>query len=106
MNRAPARLHDLPKVLVPFNAAESCTLPEAAIIAGRNAETVRRWASLHDLGRIIGGQWLVSRVALACYLNGDQQTLACYLAGARGDDLDVAGYYERLSIPIPERWTA
>jgi hypothetical protein len=72
-------------------------LREAAAISGMSIETMRRIASLHDIGRKIGGQWKVSRVALAMWLEGNRQALSAYLAGDRSGPL-VRPYFERLGI--------
>ncbi|MHC2017148.1 hypothetical protein [Methylobacterium sp. CM6247] len=60
------------------------TTAEAALQANRTERTIRIWCRHHDIGRrIAGGPWLVSRVALAMFLNGDASALRAYLAGDR-----------------------
>ncbi|MBD8901400.1 hypothetical protein MBTS_03980 [Methylobacterium bullatum] len=60
------------------------TTAEAAQQANRTERTIRMWCRDHDIGRrIAGGPWLVSRVALAMFLNGDEAALRAYLAGER-----------------------
>lgn len=85
---------DVPQVLIPFDRREALTLKAAADLSGFSAETVRRWASLNDIGRKVGGIWLVSKVALAMFLDNDTLALRAYLAGDRSSDL-VLGYFER-----------
>lgn len=52
------------------------------------------WCRDHDIGRhIAGGPWLVSRVALAMFLNDDAAALRAYLAGDRSGPL-VAEYFQ------------
>ena len=75
------------RVLVPFSASEAITVPEAAKIARRSGDTVRRWAALHDLGRPVGGQWMLSRIALAMFLDGDRAALQAFLGGDRSSAL-------------------
>ena len=88
---------DVPRVLIPFDRREALSLVQAAEIAGRSVETIRRWASLNDLGRRIGGQWAVSRVALAMFLDGDRAALKAYLRGDSDGPL-VAGYFIRAGL--------
>ena len=78
---------NLPRVLVPFDQREAITVREACRISGRSADTVRRWAALHDLGRPVGGQWMLSRVALRMYLDGDRFALRAFLSGDRISDM-------------------
>jgi hypothetical protein len=87
-----------PRVLIPFDRHEALSLQEAAEISGKCIETMRRWASLDDIGRKIGGQWCVSRVALAMYLDGDKPALRAYLAGDRDGPL-VRPYFDRVALP-------
>jgi hypothetical protein len=54
-----------PQVLIPFDIREAISVAQAAALAGRTPMTIRSWVSLHDLGRRVGGRWLVSRIALA-----------------------------------------
>lgn len=85
-----------PRVLIPFDRREALTLAQAAEIAGRSIETIRRWASLEDIGRRVGGQWAVSHVALLMFLDGDRSALRSYLSGDRG--LAVRPYFERAGL--------
>lgn len=64
--------------------------------------TIRDWCLLHDLGRRIGGQWAVSRVALAMFLDGDQEALAAYLRGDRSSSTVIA-YFERRDAVLSRR---
>ena len=91
-----------PQVLIPFHRAECLSIAEAAEIAQRTRRTLRDWCNLHDLGRRIGGQWAVSRVALAMYLDGDSEALATYLRGDR-QSASVVAYFERCNVPLLRR---
>ena len=88
---------DRPRILVPFSAAEAIGLQEAAAVAGRHPDTIRRWCPEFHIGRMIGGTWRVSKVALAMMLDGEEDALQAYLAGDRSGPL-VAPYYERLGL--------
>ena len=81
-------------VLVPYDRRESLTLQQAGEIAGRNPETIRRWCSLKDVGRRIGGRWAVSHPALLMFLDNDRRALAAYHAGHRSGGL-VEAYFTR-----------
>jgi hypothetical protein len=90
-------MSDTPRVLIPYDRREALSLRQAADISGKSVETIRRWCALHDLGRRIGdGQWMVSRIALAMWLDGDRRALAAYLGGDRKGS--VAAYFERLGL--------
>ena len=91
-----------PQTLKPYHAAEAITVAEAAVLAKRTRRTLRDWCNLHDLGRRIGGQWAVSRVALAMYLEGDSEALEAYLRGDRQSAF-VVDYFERFNIPLLRR---
>jgi hypothetical protein len=94
-------LHDSePQVLRPFNHAEALSIAEAAFIAKRSKRCIREWALLHDLGRRIGGQWVISKVALAMLLDGSKEALEKYLQGDRRSPI-VTGYFERCGVPLP-----
>jgi hypothetical protein len=83
------------KILVPFDKREAVRLEEAAAIANTSESTMRNWCDEYGLGRRIGsGPWLVSRVALAMFLDGDLKALAAYHAGDR-DDPRVVSFFER-----------
>ena len=88
------------RVLIPFDRREALTLRKAADTAGRCEATIRSWCDQHGVGRKVGGLWLVSRVALAMYLDGDAEALAEYLAGQRQTET-VAKYYRRLGLEAP-----
>lgn len=83
-----------PRVLIPFDRREALSLREAAAVAGRSVETVRRWCALNDIGRRIGGRWAVSHPALLMLLDGDREALKAYLAGER-DAPAVRAYFDR-----------
>jgi hypothetical protein len=91
-----------PQVLIPFHRSEAVSIAAAAADAGRSVRTMREWCNLHDIGRRIGGQWAVSKVALAMYLNGDRVALRAYLAGDRSSST-VTAYFERCGVPIPRQ---
>ena len=88
---------NIPCVLLPFNIAEAITVYEAAKLTGRTAVTIRTWCALYDLGRRIGGQWLVSKVALAMFLDSDREALKAYLDGDRSSDA-VVSYFQRCGV--------
>ena len=89
---------DCPKVLIPFRPPRG-PLVEASggdqRQIGRDDPAVVR---LHDIGRRVGdGQWMVSRAALAMWLDGDRKALAAYLAGERDRPM-VSVYFERAGL--------
>jgi hypothetical protein len=86
-----------PQVLRPFNREEVCSVAEAARISGRTQRTIRIWCARLDLGRRIGGQWAVSRVALAMFLDGDVEALEAYLGGDRISPR-VTDYFARCDV--------
>lgn len=91
-------------VLVPWNVREVLTIPQAAKFAGMAEATLRRLCARHDLGRRIGGEWKVSRVALRMYLEADARALHAYLEGDRTSPL-VRGYFAREGLtcePLPK----
>jgi Helix-turn-helix domain len=101
-NEKPTALDPSPelhryKVLIPFARREGMTLQAAASIANRSESTIRNWCIEHGLGRKIGGQWMVSRVALDMFLNDDDAALKAYHAGVRSSD-PVANYFRRLGL--------
>jgi hypothetical protein len=85
------------QVLLPFDLSEALTVSEAAAISGRTKVTMRTWAALYHLGRPVGGRWMISRVALAMYLDGDRKALLAYVAGDRECD-EVAAYFRRFEV--------
>lgn len=81
--------------LIPYDKREGIPLNVAAERAGKSPGTIRNWCIEHGIGRRVGGgQWIVSRVALAMYLNGDEEALRLYKAGDRTSD-GVVAYYKR-----------
>ena len=79
----PVALSDS-RCLIPFDRREGMTTAEAAQLANRTERTIRMWCRDHDIGRrVAGGPWLVSRIALAMFLNGDAPALRSYLDGDR-----------------------
>ena len=89
-----------PQVLRPYNRQEVVPVGEAATLAGRSHRTIRDWCLLHDLGRRIGGQWAVSKVALSMWLDGAHEELKAYLAGDRQSPR-VRDYFHRCEVPLP-----
>jgi|SRR6266516_2482862 len=89
------------RVLVPFDVREGVSLAIAAERAGKSQTTIRNWCNQHGIGRRVGGGvWIVSKVALAMYLDGDEAALRTYLSGDRSSPL-VKSYYDRCSVPLP-----
>ena len=88
-----------PQVIRPFNRSEVLSITEAAAIAGRPVRTLREWCLLHDIGRRIGGQWAVSKVALAMWLDGNREALTAYLAGDRTSSM-VTDYFSRCEVAL------
>jgi hypothetical protein len=91
-----------PQVLRPFHRSEALSIAEAARVAGRSVRTIRDWCARLDIGRRIGGQWAVSKVALAMWLDGNKEALAVYLAGDRNSPT-VAEYFSRCGVPLPKQ---
>lgn len=90
------------KVLTPYDPREGMGLKEAAGRAGKSETTLRNWCVQQGLGRRVGGGvWVVSKVALAMFLDGDRKALAAYLAGDRSSSL-VKSYFERMNVPLPK----
>jgi hypothetical protein len=88
---------DKPHVLLPFDIREALSISDAARIAGRTTVTVRTWAANFDLGRPVGGRWMISRVALAMFLESDRLALTAYLSGDRESRVVVA-YFARFGL--------
>lgn len=86
-----------PQVLVPYDKREALTLQQAAGIAGRSSETIRRWCEAAHIGRRVGGRWAVSHPALLMLLDGDDASLQRYVAGDRNSSR-VVGYFERSGV--------
>ena len=82
-------------ILVPFEARESVSIAVAAKLSGKAGNTIRLWAERFGIGRKIGGDWHISRVALQIFLDGDTATLNAYHAGNRTDPA-VRSYFERV----------
>jgi Helix-turn-helix domain len=94
-------LHDgEPEILRPFHRSEALSIAQAAFIANKSKRTVREWAQLHDLGRRIGGQWVVSKVALAMWLDGNKDALSRYLTGDRSSPT-ITHYFEQYCVALP-----
>ena len=90
------------QVLKPFDPREGISLSLAAERAGKSVSTVRGWCHQHGLGRRVGGGvWVVSKVALAMFLDDDLKTLASYQAGDRSSH-PVKMYFERVGVPLPK----
>ena len=85
-------------VLKPFSREEAMDVSLAADQAGISIYTMKAWAR-RGLGRVVAGKILVSRVALAAYLDDDVIALAEYQRGYRNTPR-VAAIYRRLGIPI------
>jgi hypothetical protein len=86
------------KILVPFDKRECIGVKEAAAIAGKSQSTMRGRCSKDGLGRRVGdGTWMVSKVALAMFLDDDLKALKAYHAGDRTSDL-VAPYFKRAGL--------
>jgi hypothetical protein len=84
--------------LVPFDRREGLTLNAAAAESGKSPGTVRNWCIEHGIGRKVGGgNWVVSKVALAMYLDGDDVALSAYLSGDRESDF-VITYFSRFNL--------
>ena len=81
-------------------ADEGLRLDEAARVAGKSARTVRNWCVERGIGRKVGGgTWVVSRVALAMFLEDDLDAFTAYRDhGVRGSYEPVAKYYRRLGL--------
>ena len=86
--------------LIPYDSREGISLSRAAQVAGKSVSTMRSWCIQHGLGRRVGGgTWIVSRVALAMFLDGDIGALSTYLAGDRSSNL-VKLYFDRVGVPL------
>jgi hypothetical protein len=89
------------RVLVPFDVREGIDLSGAARRAGKSQTTIRNWCNQRGLGRRVGGGvWVVSKVALAMHLDGDDGALKTYLSGDRSSP-QVKSYYDRCGVPLP-----
>src|SRR6266702_299495 len=83
------------RILVPFDPRESISIAIAMKLSGKAGNTIRLWAEQYGIGRKIGGDWHISRVALRMFLDGDMAALAAYHAGKRADPA-VRPYFERV----------
>jgi hypothetical protein len=85
-------------VLIPYDPREGISLNEATALTGKKVGTIRNWCVQHHLGRRVGGgTWVVSKVALAMFLDGDMKALRAYHGGERTDPCVIA-YFERLGL--------
>jgi hypothetical protein len=73
---------------------ESLSIVAAARFSGKSENTIRLWAMRYGIGRKIGGDWDISRVAVRIFLDGDMAALATYHTGDRTNPL-VRPYFER-----------
>ena len=87
----------LPRVLTDYDPKEAISLKVAAGIANRSQETLREWASMKDLGRKIGGRWMISHPALLMFLESDTKALRAYWGGDRTSPL-VSAYFNRAGL--------
>jgi hypothetical protein len=85
------------RVLIPFISTEAISTKQAAARAGKSPGTIRYWCEKHAIGRKIGGEMHVSRVALEMFLEGNTEALAAYHAGDSGSPVVVA-YWERCGL--------
>ncbi|MCK1447240.1 hypothetical protein IVB34_40145 [Bradyrhizobium sp. 2] len=89
------------RVLVPYDVREGLSLRKAAERAGKSETTLRNWCVQHGLGRRVGdGVWVVSKIALAMYLDGDAKALSLYRNGDRTSEV-VKAYFDRCGVPLP-----
>lgn len=86
--------------LQPYSRSEALTVKEAVARTGKKPQTIRSWCSLHGLGRHVGGQWAVSKVALHLFENARADALAAYLAGDRAHPGVIAAYQSE-GVPLP-----
>lgn len=94
------------RVLVPFDAREGLNLSRAAALAGKKETTIRNWCVQHGLGRRVGGgTWVVSKVALAMFLDDDEAALGAYRCGDRSSAA-VRLYFDRCGVPLPSAKSA
>jgi hypothetical protein len=92
----------VPKVLTNFDAREALSLKQAASIAGRSIETLREWAAMRDIGRKIGGRWMISHPCLLMYLESDAKALKAYWQGDRSSPL-VSQYFSRAGLSASQK---
>ena len=89
----------LPAILRPYYLAEAIGVAKAARQAGKSERTMREWCARHRIGRMIGGRWAISQIALDRLLEGDKDGLEAYLSGDRSSER-VRSYYTRRSISL------
>jgi hypothetical protein len=77
--------------------SESMSIAAAALFSGKSENTIRIWAERYWIGRKIGGEWHISRVALRIFLDGDMAALDVYHGGDRSNPL-VRPYFERFGL--------
>jgi hypothetical protein len=88
--------------LIPFDKREGISLGQAATVAGKSTGTIRNWCLQNGIGRRVGGgTWVVSKVALAMFLDGDDFALSAYQAGDRGSLL-VTSYFRRFNLMVQQ----
>jgi hypothetical protein len=85
---------DRRQILIPFDPRECISRSDAAEKAGVTDGTISVWCEKYGIGRRIGGQWKISKVALRMYLEGDRAALAAYHVGAKTDSR-VVEYFVR-----------
>jgi hypothetical protein len=84
--------------VAPFDRREIIPLNVAAEKTGKSDRTLRNWCARHGIGRRIGGEWALSRVALAMFLDCNADALQAYRDGARRSNESVARYYRQLGL--------
>jgi hypothetical protein len=85
---------DRRQILIPFDPRECISRSDAAKKAGVTSGTISGWCEKYGIGRRIGGQWKISKVALRMHLEGARGALAAYHAGNRTDPR-VIPYFEQ-----------
>ena len=77
---------------VPHESTVSAQDLETPLTAARH---IRNWCIEHGVGRRVGGgQWVVSKVALAMFLDGDDVVLTAHKEGNRSNNC-VVPYFRR-----------
>lgn len=93
-------MRNSPQVLIPWNPAEAITVSQGAAIARKSPRTVREWAARYDIGRrVVGGDWMLSQVALVMLLEGNAAALSAYLRGDR-ESQAVVEYFRRANVEL------
>ena len=88
------------QILTPFNPKEAIVVSEAALRAGVSVSTIRYWSDRRGIGRLVGGRYRISRLALEMVLAGDEAALELYHAGKLSHP-SVAAYFERSGLASP-----